>query len=211
MNKIRELREKAKMKQSDLGHLLNVKEAAISKYETGKVPLTTDTIIKLSEIFHVSADYILGIEENISDNFQTSFMPRDKNQHPNGYFFFFFECWNECLSRIRNCFQELDISESAFCKEHNINLDEEITIGDLKSIAESLDVSTDFLLGISDSHFVNSLSPRENEMLRSFRLLNKENRNIIIGEATKLLKEQRLESVAADEFLKKTGTDNQGK
>lgn len=62
MNKIRELREKAKMKQSDLGLLLNVKEAAISKYETGKVPLTADTIIKLSEIFHVSTDYLLGRE-----------------------------------------------------------------------------------------------------------------------------------------------------
>ena len=39
MNRIRELREKAKMKQSDLGRLLNVKDAAISKYETGKIPL----------------------------------------------------------------------------------------------------------------------------------------------------------------------------
>ncbi len=66
MNRIKELREKAKMKQSDLGRLLNVKDAAISKYETGKVPLTADTIITLSEIFHVSTDYLLGLDDSIN-------------------------------------------------------------------------------------------------------------------------------------------------
>lgn len=64
MNRIKELRENAKMKQSDLGRLLNVKDAAISKYETGKVPLTADTIITLSEIFHVSTDYLLGLDDS---------------------------------------------------------------------------------------------------------------------------------------------------
>lgn len=63
MNRLKLLREKANMKQSDLGKLLNVKDAAISKYETGKVPMTGDTIIKISHIFHVSADYVLGISD----------------------------------------------------------------------------------------------------------------------------------------------------
>lgn len=62
MNKLKFLREQAGMTQIELGRLLNVKDAAISKYETGKVPLTADTIIKLSEIFHVSTDYLLGRE-----------------------------------------------------------------------------------------------------------------------------------------------------
>lgn len=60
MNRIKSLREEQGMTQSELGKLLNVKDAAISKYESEKVPLTAETILKLSEIFSVSTDYILG-------------------------------------------------------------------------------------------------------------------------------------------------------
>ena len=58
------LREERGMKQSTLGNLLNVKDSAISKYESEKIPLTGDTLIKLSEIFEVSIDYILGISDD---------------------------------------------------------------------------------------------------------------------------------------------------
>lgn len=63
MNRLKELRENHGMKQSELGKLLNVQDAAISKYESGKVPLTADTIIRLAEIFEVSTDYLLGRED----------------------------------------------------------------------------------------------------------------------------------------------------
>ena len=48
MNRLKLLREEKRMKQSELGKLLNVQDAAISKYESGKVPLTDDTLLKLS-------------------------------------------------------------------------------------------------------------------------------------------------------------------
>lgn len=60
MNRIKSLREEHGMTQSELGKLLSVKDAAISKYESEKVPLTTETILRLSEIFSVSTDYLLG-------------------------------------------------------------------------------------------------------------------------------------------------------
>lgn len=63
MNRLKLLREERGMKQSTLGDLLNVKDSAISKYESEKIPLTGDTLIKLSEIFEVSIDYILGISD----------------------------------------------------------------------------------------------------------------------------------------------------
>ncbi len=63
MNRLKLLREERGMKQSTLGNLLNVKDSAISKYESEKVPLTGDALIKLSEIFNVSADYILGLSD----------------------------------------------------------------------------------------------------------------------------------------------------
>lgn len=62
-NTIKELRTEAGVTQEELGMLLNVQNAAVSKYESGKVPLTGETLLKLSKIFNVSTDYLLGAEE----------------------------------------------------------------------------------------------------------------------------------------------------
>jgi transcriptional regulator with XRE-family HTH domain len=61
MNRIRQLRDEFDWKQNDLASKLNVKEAAVSKYENEKVPLTADTISLLCDIFDCSADYLLGL------------------------------------------------------------------------------------------------------------------------------------------------------
>lgn len=61
MNRIKMLREERGWTQAQLGKMLNVKDSAISKYETEKIPLTADTLKLLSEIFDVSVDYILGL------------------------------------------------------------------------------------------------------------------------------------------------------
>ena len=50
------------------------------------------------------------------------------------------------------------------------------------------------------------LSELEIKWLNAFRLLNEDNQDIMVGELKKCLKEQRYESVAADEPLKRTGT-----
>ncbi len=63
MNRVKQLREENNWTQEYLGNLLNVKKAAVSKYETGKAALTDDTICRLVKIFHVSADYLLGISD----------------------------------------------------------------------------------------------------------------------------------------------------
>lgn len=68
MNRLKSLREAKGMKQSELGKLLNVQDAAISKYESGKVPLTGETLLKLSKIFNVSTDYLLGNSDYDEDS-----------------------------------------------------------------------------------------------------------------------------------------------
>ncbi|NOW85956.1 helix-turn-helix domain-containing protein [Clostridium beijerinckii] len=67
MNRIKQLRLAKGWTQDDLGDKLCVKRAAISKYENGGIPLTDDTIRKLSEIFEKSADYILGLTDDNED------------------------------------------------------------------------------------------------------------------------------------------------
>ena len=63
MNKIKELRLERGWKQDELGKMLNVKRAAISKYENEHIPLTAETISILCDIFGVSSDYIIGRTE----------------------------------------------------------------------------------------------------------------------------------------------------
>lgn len=62
MNRIRDLREDADLKQSDLAKAVGIAQRTLSNYETGKTNPDSYAIIKLAEYFNVSADYLLGIE-----------------------------------------------------------------------------------------------------------------------------------------------------
>lgn len=63
MNRLKQLREERNLKQEDVAKLLHVEIAAISKYETGRVPLKDEYIKILSDYFNVSSDYLLGIAD----------------------------------------------------------------------------------------------------------------------------------------------------
>ena len=202
--RLRSLRTDINMTQKELANKLSISPSTIGMYEQNRRVPDAEMLSKIASLFGVTTDYLLG-----------------NKIHPNSdshkeFFFFFFDCWDECLSKIKNRLQELDISEADFCMDLNINLNEEVSINDLKSIANKLELSTDYLLGMSDIQnissadilFAQSLSSREKDIIENFRLLNKDNQDIIVGELKKSLKEQRLESVAADEELKKTGTDD---
>ena len=60
MNKIKELRLAAGMKQSDLAARLNVSANAVSNYEVGIREIDSATICKLCDVFGCTADYLLG-------------------------------------------------------------------------------------------------------------------------------------------------------
>lgn len=61
MNRIRALRQRAGMKQSELAEILNCSNTAVSKYELGQLDLGVETIKALCRIFDCSADYLLGL------------------------------------------------------------------------------------------------------------------------------------------------------
>ncbi|MDD4075468.1 MAG: S24 family peptidase [Eubacteriales bacterium] len=64
MNRVRELRRARKMTQDELGALLGVQKAAVCKYETGRVALPPEMLLKLCDIFDVSADHMLCRDAN---------------------------------------------------------------------------------------------------------------------------------------------------
>lgn len=60
MNRLRFLRNEKGESLEKIANFLNVTIQTISNYETEKRDMTPDTILKLSEYFNVSTDYLLG-------------------------------------------------------------------------------------------------------------------------------------------------------
>lgn len=58
---IRPLREQHGMTQEDLAKRLGVKYPAVSKWERGMAYPSMNTVIKMSELFQVSLDVVLGL------------------------------------------------------------------------------------------------------------------------------------------------------
>ena len=61
MNQLKALRKERNISQADIANELGIKPAAVSKYETGRVPLSEDSIEKLCQLMNVSADELLGL------------------------------------------------------------------------------------------------------------------------------------------------------
>lgn len=60
MNRIKELRNEKGLLQADVANYIGKSERMVGFYEKGERDPNTDTLIKLSELFDVSIDYILG-------------------------------------------------------------------------------------------------------------------------------------------------------
>ena len=62
-NRIRELREDKDLSQRQIGQILNMSQTGYNQYEIGKNDLPTNVLIKLSEFYGVSVDYLLGLPD----------------------------------------------------------------------------------------------------------------------------------------------------
>lgn len=59
-NKIVNLREEGNITQSELARRLGLDKSSMSKIESGSRKVSTDELKRISEIFEVSTDYLLG-------------------------------------------------------------------------------------------------------------------------------------------------------
>ena len=62
--RIRDLREDSDLTQKQMAKNLNCSQQVYSNYELGQRDIPTDILIKLSDFYGVSVDYILGISDN---------------------------------------------------------------------------------------------------------------------------------------------------
>ena len=78
--KIMMLRKKEGWSQEELANHLQISRQAVSKWESGQSMPDTDKIIQLSQLFHVTTDYLLLDQENegnIQTGIEISCIPRD--------------------------------------------------------------------------------------------------------------------------------------
>lgn len=71
-SKIKELRVSQKMTQSEFAERLGVTKSSISSYENGSRLPSYDILIKISRIFKVSTDYLLGCADDKSQTVNVS-------------------------------------------------------------------------------------------------------------------------------------------
>ncbi len=64
--KLRSLRLSKNLTQKQLADRVGLAVSAVSSYESGNRYPSFETLIKLSRIFHVSTDYLLGLSEKRS-------------------------------------------------------------------------------------------------------------------------------------------------
>lgn len=62
--RIRDLREDRDLKQRQLADYLNCSQQVYSNYELGQRDIPTDVLIRLSDFYGVSVDYLLGLTKN---------------------------------------------------------------------------------------------------------------------------------------------------
>lgn len=66
--RIRDLREDRDLTQTQIAKILGMSQTGYSKYETGENDLPTQILIKLSDYYDVSIDYLLGQTNNPTKN-----------------------------------------------------------------------------------------------------------------------------------------------
>ncbi|MBQ8495472.1 MAG: helix-turn-helix transcriptional regulator [Clostridia bacterium] len=60
--RIKELREDKDLTQAQMARMLGVSQATYSRYESGRLDIPTDVLIKIARFHRVSTDYILELQ-----------------------------------------------------------------------------------------------------------------------------------------------------
>lgn len=64
--RLKELREARHLSQTEVAKSLKLNPTVISQYESDSIQPSVDMIIALSSFYHVTTDYLLGLENNHS-------------------------------------------------------------------------------------------------------------------------------------------------
>lgn len=63
--RLQEVRKLHHERQTDLGNIIGTRQTNISEMESGKRTTTTENLAKICRHYHVSADYLLGLSDDM--------------------------------------------------------------------------------------------------------------------------------------------------
>lgn len=156
MEILKELRKKLNLTQQEISDKLGISRTSYTRYELGEREPDNTTLVKIANFFNVSVDYLLG---NVNG--------RDSSvdDRPSSF--------GDNLKKIRNLKK---LSQAELSQLLNVS---QQTVGSwevnrttptpemIKKVAETLNVSSDMLLGISSDNDIaekiNALSPSSQE------------------------------------------------
>ena len=207
------LRELKRKSQQEVCSILNIEQSTLANYENDKRVPKIDILIKLAEYYNVSVDCLLGLKKIGSCGNCDNYFYENGTAN-----------WNIKQKAKEKGFSYEEVLDRTCINKERFNL---LWYGDVQPVAEELirfsevlDVSIDFLLDNSQREHMTAEEeiillyyqkfPDEiMELLNSFCALRKRDRAKILGKCYEL--EDNQPSVAADDSLRKTGTDNLGK
>lgn len=76
--RLKRIRKENGFTQEELAIKLGLEPAAISKYETNRVPIPQEYIIKICDLFAIPADYLLGRTQKINEPIALAASTKDK-------------------------------------------------------------------------------------------------------------------------------------
>ena len=190
------LRERKQKSQLEVCNALNIEQSTLANYENDKRIPKLDILIKIAKYYEVSVDFLLGLSENDSKKFE------------NNHYTYCSNIANRISDIAMHSSKELDDLKpllkteilSGYCTNGDLFL------SDIYVIADFFGVSDEYILGGSkceEQTYGKYWNYSEVEkFVNTFVALNEDNKDIIVGEMKKLLKEQRLEESIASVQIK---------
>lgn len=189
--RIKELRKQNHLTQAELGSKLGVIKQTVSSWENDVSSPNNDTLANIASIFGVTTDYLLGNDTSTTKQL--------------------IECRD-----ISNRISKLAVRSHKNIENLKPLLKTEILSGyytdsdlfrsDIYTIANFYGVSDEYIIGgleFDEQTYGNLFDESTEKFLNVFLELNEDNRDIIIGDMKKLLKEQRREEAFSSETVHK--------
>lgn len=182
---------KSGLGNDEVAQRLGISENLLTDYLQDRIPIPYQILTALSDICEVSTDCLLGISAKSRSSDLDNILPFRYNY--------------KIAERIRWLCEQSHIKTTSSFLENLLSLSSKevfylIEYGfvphmdTIIKLADHFNVSTDYLLCQIDD--------QDEKVMHSFRQLNGDNKDIIVGEIKKYLKEQRYESIAVDKPLK---------
>ena len=77
-NTLKELRQKAGLTQKQLADKMGITASVVSYYELSERNPSPEVLVKLASIFHVTTDFLLGIQKNPDESLDISDLDKDE-------------------------------------------------------------------------------------------------------------------------------------